>query len=230
MIRHRVRPQRGGERIARQEQLAWKIAEMAAGPAELDPAATMTVEYWLDTTPPAVTCEMPPFGMTFDTDDFSTVDYSVDDGVDGSGVASVGSTIDGYLTADGTRVIADGDVLDMYLYYPDERTVSVTAADNIGNTGTSPCTFTIEATPDSLINNLVRAQSEGLVPNLDVYSGLMEKLDQVKRQHDKGKHEVEWNALDAFIDQLEGQRSKGIDLVTADRFIAYAAEIIEAGR
>lgn len=39
MIEHRVRPQKPGERIRRDDQLAWKIAEVAAGRAPLDPAA-----------------------------------------------------------------------------------------------------------------------------------------------------------------------------------------------
>ncbi|MGI9438048.1 MAG: MmgE/PrpD family protein, partial [Geminicoccaceae bacterium] len=39
MIEHRVRPQKQGERIAREHQLAWKIAAMAADQAPLDPKA-----------------------------------------------------------------------------------------------------------------------------------------------------------------------------------------------
>ena len=98
----------------------------------------------------------------------------------------------------------------------------VTATDNIGNSGVSNGTFRIEATPDSLINNVNRARAEGDLPNRDVLNGLMDKLVQVKRQHEKGMHGTEWNILDAFADQLEGQRGKGIDLVVANRFIAYA--------
>ncbi|MGI9510397.1 MAG: MmgE/PrpD family protein, partial [Geminicoccaceae bacterium] len=39
MIEHRVRPQQPGERLAREDQLAWKIAAMAADRAPLDPDA-----------------------------------------------------------------------------------------------------------------------------------------------------------------------------------------------
>ena len=89
------------------------------------------------------------------------------------------------------QTIADGSVLDMYVYQPGLRTVTVTFADNIGNAATGTCQFTIQATPDSLINGLIRAKSEGDVPNQDVYDGLMDKLNQVKKQHDKGKHSVD---------------------------------------
>ena len=37
-----------------------------------------TFEYWLDTTPPVCTCNNPPFGATFATDELSTVDYDVE--------------------------------------------------------------------------------------------------------------------------------------------------------
>ena len=39
MIQHEVRPQKPGDRIAREDQLAWKIAEVASCQAPLDPAA-----------------------------------------------------------------------------------------------------------------------------------------------------------------------------------------------
>ena len=50
----------------------------------------------------------------------------------------------------------------------------------------------------------------------------MDKLTQVRFQHQKNKHATEWNSLEAYVEQLEGQRGKGIDLVVANRFIAYA--------
>lgn len=39
MIEHHVRPQKPGERLPRESQLAWKIAEVAADPPPLDPEA-----------------------------------------------------------------------------------------------------------------------------------------------------------------------------------------------
>lgn len=51
MIEHRVRPQKPGERVSREEQLAWKIAEVAADRAPLDPesaamAALRIIDDW----------------------------------------------------------------------------------------------------------------------------------------------------------------------------------------
>jgi len=189
-----------------------------------------TFEFVLDTTPPQVTCDTPPFGLTFDTDDFSNVDYEIDDGPLGSGVASSSSTIDGFLVLPGIVPIADGDVLDMFKLYPIVRTVAVTATDNIGNTGTTDCTFEIHATTDSLISNLFRARSEGLITAPpSVFHSFLAKLLVADRKHDAGDHDTEHLILIAYRDQLLKQRDKGIDAVTADRFIAYINDLIASG-
>ena len=109
----------------------------------LDPAGPVaSFEYWLDTTPPKVTFDNPPFGRTFDTDDFSTVDYEVDDGPNGSGVASESSTIDGFEVLPGVVATSDGATLDMYMYYPGRArcasprpTTSATRARRPGRSG-----------------------------------------------------------------------------------------------
>ena len=193
----------------------------------LPPEATHTVEYWLDTTPPAVTCNTPPFGLVFDTDDFSNVDYAVDDGATGSGVAGFSSTVDGFLALLRIVPIATGELLDMYNYYPGTRTVAVTATDNIGNSGTAGCTFEIHATPESLISNLDRAAAEGLIKQPGTIRSLRTKLDSVKKKHDAGQHNTEGNLLEDFIHELSAQRGKWVDAITADRFKAYGQDRID---
>jgi hypothetical protein len=200
----------------------------------LTPETVQSFEFWLDTTAPVCTCDTPPFGNTYDTDDTATVDYEVDDGPIGSGVASVASTIDGYVTSQtATNPIADGGLLDMYLLYPGTRTVAVTAADNIGNSATTGCTFNLIATAASIKSNLDRARSEGKVPDTNVYRGLTDKVNQAVTKHNRGQHSVEWNSIDAFADQIEGHIeggvSSGIDVVTGRRFIAYAENLITRG-
>jgi hypothetical protein len=203
-----------------------------AGANETAPEAVQSKEVFLDTTPPKCTCNNPPFGVTFDSDDTSTVDYDVDDGPNGSGVASFSSIIDGFVTApDATGPIDDGAPIDMYLLYPGLRTVTVTATDNLGNTGDTGCTFTLSPTSLSLRNNLNRARAEGDVPNNAVFNGLTDKINQAVKKHDAGQHAVEWNALSAFADQIEGQidggpSASGIDIVVGRRLIAYAQDIL----
>jgi hypothetical protein len=202
------------------------------------PAETVqSAEYWLDTTAPVCTCHTPPFGNTYDSDDTANVDFSLDDGVDGSGVdqSSVSAVLDGYLTSQtATRSVTDGTLIDMYLYYPGTRTVTVTAADNIGNTADTDCTFTLAPTSASIANNLVRARNEGHVPNNSVYRGLTDKINQAVSKHTRGQHAVEANALDAFADQIDGQigggpSGSGINLVTGARLSAYARYALANG-
>jgi len=193
----------------------------------LPPEATHTVEFWLDSTPPAVTCNTPPFGLVFDTDDFSNVDYAVDDGATGSGVAGFSSTVDGFLVLARIEPIAAGAILDMYKYYPGTRTVAVTATDNIGNSGTAGCTFEIHATPESLLSNLERAVAEGRIKEPGTIRSLRTKLDNVKKMHAAGQHNTEGNLLGAVINELTAQRGKWVEAITADRFRAYAQDRID---
>ena len=157
----------------------------------LPPENINTFEFFLDTTPPAVTCQVPPFTLTFDTDDFSTVQYTVDDGPFGSGVAGFSSVLDGFVTAFGVVTVNVGDTLDMFFLYPGTRTVAVTTADNLGNTGTSQCTFSLHATAASLINNLKRGQSLGFLPDPIVFQSLLAKLNAAQQLHLGGKHTKE---------------------------------------
>lgn len=198
------------------------------------PSPVDSTEVWLDTTPPVVTGATPPFGLTFDSDDFTTVDYTVDDGPDGSGVASQSAIIDGWdgdpAVANTTRPTFDGDVLDMFLFYPGTRTVSVTAADNVGNGATTPLTFQLHATAESLLSNLDRARAEGkLTGSNGTYNSFRTKLVNADKKHDAGQHAVEHNMIEAFAHECEAQRGKKLDARTADRFIAYALDLVASG-
>lgn len=194
----------------------------------LPPSPVLEREVWLDTTPPVVTGGTPPFGLVFDTDDFSTVDYSVDDGPDGSGVASSSATLDGVDVLPGVVVTADGAVLDMYHLYPGTRTAVVAGTDNIGNSASTSLTFEVHATVESLLNNLDRSRTEGLVTKA-VYNSLRAKLAAAAHQHGLGSHPTEHKLVEAYAEEIEGQRGKGIDAVTADRFIAYARDLVLNG-
>ncbi|HSH80291.1 MAG TPA: hypothetical protein VLA19_17330 [Herpetosiphonaceae bacterium] len=188
-----------------------------------DAVAVQTATFILDTTPPVITYTSPGAGQVFDTDDFSSIQFSLDDGPLGSGVASHSVTLDG-ITA------VNGQVLDMFFLDPGTHVIEVTASDNLGNTGSLSRSFENHATAESLVNNVDRAWSLGLITDAKVYKGLKDKVEQALRAHNRGQHFVEWEALSAFILQLEGQRGKGIDLVTANRFIAFAQDLIALQR
>ena len=197
----------------------------------LPPSAVETTELWLDTTAPVVTGASPPFGSTFDTDDLVPVTWTVDDGPDGSGVAAQSATVDGFdggSAVNSSRPVSSGDVLDMYLFYPGTRTVTVTATDNLGNGGTTPLTFVLHATAESLLSNIARANAEGDLASTAVNS-LRVKLTNADRKHDAGQHAVEWNMIEAFGHEVSAQRGKAIDARVADRFLAWAADLVASG-
>ena len=196
---------------------------------QMSPEPTQTKDYVLDTTPPEVTCLTPPFGLTFDTDDYSSVQFTISDGALGSGVASSSATLDGYLVLPGVVPTADDAALDMYLLYPQVRTVAVTSADHLGNSGTTSCTFEIHATTKSLLNNLKRAWGEGKIKNLGLYQSMLATLTAADQAKTRENVTAEIQALTAWRDQLIANRGDGIDAVTADRFIAYANDLIARG-
>ena len=187
-----------------------------------DPCRTETVhtvDVVLDTTPPTVTYTQPALAQ-YATDQFASIQFTVSDA--GSGVASSSVTLDG-------AAATNGQVLDMFFLNAGLHTIVVTATDNVGNTGTTSRVFRVRATSASLLNNLDRARTLGLVPNIDVYRGLRDSLVAANQSHNKGKHPTEWNQLGAFINQLYGQVGKGIDATTGYRFIGYAQDLIASG-
>jgi len=195
----------------------------------LTPEATKTHDFVLDATAPVATCGTPPFGLTFDTDDFSAVQFTLSDGPLGSGVASHSELLDGYLTATGTTPAPVGTVLDMYLLYPGTRTVTINAADNLGNTGDNFCTFEIHPTLESMLSNLNRALSEGAIKNDGIFRSFQAKLNASLAAMNRGQCGAAFNNLAALTNELQAQRGKGIDAVVADRFIAFAQDLIDTG-
>jgi hypothetical protein len=189
-----------------------------------------TASFILDTTAPLVACATPPFGLEFDTDDVAIVDFAVADGSLGSGVAGQSATVDGFGGLPGVTPTADGASLDLSLFYPGTRTVAVSAADNLGNAGTAACTFELHATPQSMISNVQQALDQGLIRNGGIANSLISKLRAAERMHARGQHSTEHNVLQAFVNELQAQRGKGVDATIADRLIAFALDRIALGR
>lgn len=202
------------------------LAGLPDGPVHVDLVAhdacrtevKHTVDLVLDTTAPVVTYTQPALAQ-YATDQLSSIDYTADDGPQGSGVASTSVTFDG-------AAATDGQVLDMFFLTAGLHTIVVTATDNIGNTGTTERVFRVRATSQSLLNSLDRARSLGLIPNADVYKGLRDSLAAAVKSHGKGKHPTEWNQLEAVVNQTLGQLGKGIDTATGQRFIGWVQDLI----
>ena len=174
-------------------------------------------EVFLDTTAPTITITSPaPEGVVFDTDDLSSIAWTATDA--GSGVSSESATFDGTASTQGA-------VLDMFLLDPGTHTIVVQAADALGNASSATRTFKVQATSASLVSNVARACSEGLI-EATLCNALSVKVEHAAREHAEGDHAVEQNVLGAWINQLEAQRGKKVDTATANRFIAFASDLI----
>jgi hypothetical protein len=194
----------------------WNVDSRANDPCAT--SATSTAQFVLDTTPPAITAAIAPPGPSFDTASTTTLTFSADDGA-GSGVKTVTATLDG-------AAISSGAVIDTFFLAAGTHSIVVSTEDNVGNAATKTITFEVHATAASLVQNVDRAWTMGLITDPAVYAGLKDKVTQALKKHNAGQHFVEWNVLSAFVNQLLAQRGKGIDAATADRFIGYARDLI----
>jgi hypothetical protein len=199
------------------------FSELPAGPE-----AEQVSSFFLDTTPPQLTCPSPPFALTYDTASTITLSFSVSDGP-GSGVAQSSSTVDGVGSQTGTSPTTSGTTLDLFLFYPGTRHVSVSSADNLGNAITDACTFELHATVESLGANLARAFAAGLITNQGVFNSLTQKMDAALSARNRGQTNAELNILAAFVNELQAQRGNKVAAATADRFIAFAQDLIAIG-
>ena len=99
----------------------------------------------------------------------------------------------------------------MFLLAPGAHTVKVAAADQLGNATDTTRTFELHATIESLLNNIERSGTEGLITKPGTCKSLSSQLSHAP--------------LHAFVNHVEAQRGKSIDLATANRLIAFAEDI-----
>ena len=171
---------------------------------ELPDGGVTTKQVVLDTTAPSITVDSPaPEGVVFDTDDLSSIQWTATDAA--SGVASESVTFDGAASSRGA-------VLDMFLLAPGTHTVVVTAADRLGNAATATRTFKVQATIESLVNNVARACTEGLIEGVGLCNSFTVQIGH--------------GSIGAWINHLEAQRGKKVDTATANRFIAFAQDLL----
>lgn len=208
---------------------AVSLAGQPDGPIHIDliahdPCRTETahtIDLVLDTTPPAVTYTQPALAQ-YATDEFAAIAYAVDDGPQGSGVASESASFDG-------AGATNGQILDMFFLEAGMHSVVVTVTDNVGNTGTTERAFRVRATAASLISNIDRARSLGLITNNGAYNGIRASLEAAQQSHLDGRHATERNQLGTVVNQLEAKSGNGIDASTARRLIGYVRDLISSG-
>ena len=192
----------------------------------LEPRHTTAVI--LDTTPPVISIAQPQ-ATSYPHNAMLTLDYSVSDG-NGSGVASFTANMDGALT------LPDGHVLQGPPPPPPinlltemtlgSHTFSVTATDNVGNSGSNSVTFSIVVTPDSIKGDVNQFLGSGKIKNQGLANSLLAKLNAAAKARAAGNCATANNIYQAFINELQAQSGKGVDATAAAIMIADAQYLI----
>jgi len=196
--------------------------ESGTGNDPLPPGSWSTTVV-LDTTGPVITIVSPLDKQVFDSDDMSAIDYTVDDGVNGSGVKSHAVTLDG-------KAASDGQVLDMFLIEAGTHTIAATAVDNLGNGSSLTWKFEMQATTESLISNVDRGFQEGLIKNSLIYLRARNALVMAQVPHNTGNHQLEWHRLQAFTTELTRDWKASVDPAFSARLARSANQIITQRR
>lgn len=203
-----------------------EVGALPDGPISIDLSAydhhqseaTHTVELMLDSTPPVITITEPALDRYL-VGDQPVVEYSLDDGLIGSGVESETVTFDG-------TPVGPGDAIDLFFAPAGMHTVEVQATDRLGNTGAAAVTFMVEATPEALLASLNRAKLLGLITDDDTFERWRALLVAADRADDRGRDAAEAGQLRTFVTELRLAAGKEIDSATSARFVSYADELL----
>jgi hypothetical protein len=178
----------------------------------------------LDNTPP-VSSIVQPQATAYPHCGTLTLNYSVTDA--GSGVASFTPTLDNKTTLPGIPGLQSGQPIDLLTeLLLGTHTFSITAADNLGNTGTTTVTFTIIVTPDSIKCDVTQFLQSGAITNGGNANSLLAKLDAAAAARARGQCSTAANIYSAFINELQAQSGKNVDAAAAAIMIADAQYLI----
>jgi len=173
----------------------------------LEPRHTATVV--LDTKPPVIGIVQPQ-PTNYPHCGVLTLSYTVDDGT-GSGVASFTPTMDGHTTLPGISNLLNGQRIDLLTAMKlGTHAFSVTATDNVSNTGATSVPFTIIVTTDSLKCDVTEFLSGGCIDNAGIANALTSKLSAAQAAISRGNIQTAINTLTALKDQISAQAGKHI--------------------
>ena len=189
----------------------------------LEPRHTATVV--LDTTAP-ITTIVQPMATAYAHSATLTLNYSVSDET-GSGVASYVPTMDGATALPGPIGLQNNQPIKLLNELTlGTHTFSVSAVDNIGNSGSTSVTFTVIVTPDSIKDDVQQFLQSGAIDNNGNANSLLAKLDSAAAARARGQCSTASNLYQAFITELQAQSGKHVDAVAAGIMIGDAQYLI----
>jgi 2',3'-cyclic-nucleotide 2'-phosphodiesterase (5'-nucleotidase family) len=186
----------------------------------VSPAVEGRLSFITDTTAPTITITSPMDGATYLHPNSLTLDFSAVD-IGPAGLKKIWADLDGVPAL-------DGDVIDLYTLALGDHTLTVYAMDKAYNQSTQSVTFTVIATPESLLDGVNRFYDEGKIDNQGIANSLTKKLENVQKSLDKGKIDSAINQLNAFINEVQAQSGKHITTEAAKVLIADAQWVINS--
>jgi hypothetical protein len=185
-----------------------------------------TTHLTLDNSPPRATINQPT-ASNYTRDAIIKLGYSVDDGT-GSGLQSFTPTLDGSTTTPVGGSLRSGDSIDLLNDNVPlgSHTFTITATDNIGNTGPTSVIFTVAVTPASIENDVKRYLANGKIKSKSLASALLTKLVEAATYRSAGDCADSDASYFSFINQVMAQSGKGIDPSAAKIMIEDANYLI----
>jgi len=194
--------------LALGEHVLKVTAEDVAGNTS-ERSVTVTV---VDRIAPEITVASPT-GTTYAHSDVVPLDVDVSDAR--SDVARTAVLLDGEPF--------DAEQIDMLGLSLGEHTVTVTAEDSAGNTGSVEVTFSVEATLASLRAVVERYAAEGSIAEPGVKRSLLQTLDAAQAAVDRGQADVAVRVLGSFESQVRALTEKQISASSAETLATDSA-------
>jgi len=141
----------------------------------------------------------------------------------GSGAATVNPTMDGSTTVAGS-ILPSGRAIQLLTSLPlGPNTFKIDSTDMVGNKSSLSVTFTIIVTPQSIIQDIVQLQGNGLNQRGD---SLFAKLTNAAASFGGGNCVAARNQYRAFINEVQAQTGKSITPTAAAILIGDAQYLI----
>ncbi|MFT4520873.1 MAG: hypothetical protein ACI9JM_003281 [Halioglobus sp.] len=176
----------------------------------------------VDKKAPVISIEQPT-ETEYTHSDILVLLYTVTD--EGSGVSSESSSMDTSTMVSG-EVISSGTAIDLLFSLAlGSHTFEVEASDAVLNESTSSVSFTIIATPGSIIEAVNKFKESGDIRS-QLVKPLLAKLSNAAKKFNGGQCRPAGNIYGAFINQVQAQSGKGITPFAADILIKDAQYLI----
>lgn len=186
-------------------------------------AATQPFVIVVDTTPPVISI-LQPTASQYSHSATLTLGYSVTDAL--SGVKSFTPTLDGFATVAG-HGLANGQPINLLTQLTlGNHTFLINAVDNATNSASRSVVFSIVVTADSIKDDVAQFLALGMIKNNGQANSLTVKLNAAAAARARGDCKTAANNYNAFINELQAQRGKGVDTNAAQVMIADAQYLI----